>query len=65
MEVRRSGLWPPGFQRKKITLVLLNHVFVVLSSGQFQINFKVRVGVFLNNETDLALTIHFHVPNAE
>ena len=23
-------------------------------------NFKVRVGVFLNNETDLALTIHFH-----
>ena len=28
-------------------------------------NFKVRVGVFLNNETDLALTIYFHVPNTE
>ena len=28
-------------------------------------NFKVRVGVFLNKETDLALTIHFHVSNTE
>ena len=57
--------WLLGFQRKKITLVLLNHVFVVLSRGPFQINFKVRVGVFLNDETDLTLTIHFHVPNTE
>ena len=26
---------------------------------------EVRVGVSLNNETDLALTIHFHLPNTE
>ncbi|CAH3169667.1 unnamed protein product [Porites lobata] len=31
------------FKEKKITFVLLNHVFVVLSRGPFQINFKVRV----------------------
>ena len=49
------------FSKKKITLVLLNHMFVVLIRGSFKINFKVRFGVFLNNETDLALTIHFHL----
>ena len=40
-------------------------MFVVLIRGPFLINFKVRVGVFLSNETDLALTIHFHLPNTE
>ena len=28
-------------------------------------NCTVRVGVILNNKTDLALTIHFHLPNTE
>ena len=28
-------------------------------------NCTVRIGVILNNETDLALTIHFHLPNTE
>ena len=49
----------------KITFVLLNHVFFVLIRGPFYTNLKVRIGVFLNNETDLALTIHFHLPNTE
>ena len=48
------------FSKKKIILFLLNHKFVVLIRGPFYINFKVRVDVFLNNKTDLALTIHFH-----
>ena len=51
--------------KKKIALVLLNHMFVVLIRGPFKINFKVRFGVFLNNEADLALTIHFHLPNTK
>ena len=50
------------FSKEKITLVFLNHVFVALIRGPFEINFKVRV---LNNETDLALIIHFHLPNTE
>ena len=53
------------FSKNKITFVLLNYVFVALIRGLFYINFKVRIGVFLNNETDLALTIHFHLPNTE
>ena len=52
-------------KKKKNTLVYLNHVFVVLSRGPFQINFNVRVGVFLNNETGLALTIHFQLLDTE
>ena len=53
------------FSKNKITFVLLNYVFVALIKGPFKINFKVRIGVFLNNKTDLALTIHFHLPNTE
>ena len=53
------------FSKNKITFVLLNHVFFVLIRGPFYTNLKVRIGVFLNNETDLALTIHFHLPNTE
>ena len=53
------------FSKNKITFVLLSYVFVALIRGPFQINFKVRIGVFLNNETNLALTIHFHLPNTE
>ena len=47
------------FSKNEVTFVLLNHVFVVLIRGPFLINLKVRIGLFLNNETDLALTIHF------
>ena len=50
------------FSKNKITFVLLNHVFFVLIRGPFYTNLKVRIGVFLNNEADLALTIHFHLP---
>ena len=53
------------FSKNKITFVLLNHVFFVLIRGPFYTNLKVRIGVFLNNETDLALTIHFHLPNTQ
>ena len=53
------------FSKNKITFVLLNYVFFVLIRGPFYTNLKVRIGVFLNNETDLALTIHFHLPNTQ
>ena len=53
------------FSKNKITFVLLNHVFFVLIRGPFYTNLKVRIGVFLNNETDLALTIDFHLPNTQ
>ena len=53
------------FSKNKITFVLLNHVFFVLIRGLFQIKLKVRIGVFLNKETDLALAIHFHLPNTQ
>ena len=43
------------FSKNKSTLVLLNHVFFVLIRGPFYTNLMVRIGVFLNNETDLAL----------
>ena len=53
------------FSKNKITFVLLNYVFVALIKDPSYINFKVRIGLFLNNETDLALTIHFYLPNTE
>ena len=53
------------FSKNKITFVLLNHVFFVPIRGPFYTNLKVRIGVFLNNETELALTIHFHLPNTQ
>ena len=46
-----------GFQRK-------NHPFL-LNQRPFKSIWTVRVGVILNNETDLALKIHFHLPNTE
>ena len=46
-----------GFQRK-IHLFLPNE-------RPSKSNCTVRVGVILNNQTDLALTIHFHLPNTE
>ena len=53
------------FSKNKLTFVLLNNVFFALTRRLFKINLKVRIGVFLNNEIDLALTIHFHLPNTQ
>ena len=47
------------FSKNKITFVLLNYVFVALIRGPFQINFKVRIGVFLNSETDFGFDNSF------
>ena len=46
------------FQRKNSPLFLPNE-------RPFKSNCTVRVGVILNNQTGLALTIHFHLPNTE
>ena len=46
------------FSKKKVTLFLPNE-------RPFKSNCTVRVGVILNNQTGLALTIHFHLPNTE
>ena len=51
--------------KNKITFVLLNRVFFVIIRGPFYTNLKIRNSVFLNNETDLALTIHSHLPNTK
>ena len=53
------------FSKNKITFVLLNRVFFVIIRGPFYTNLKIRNSVFLNNETDLALTIHSHLPNTK
>ena len=46
-----------GFQRKKSSFIVHQRPFKSI--------WTVRVGVILNNETDLASTIHFHLPNTE
>ena len=50
---------------KKTTLVFLNQGVCCANQRPFKSNCTVRVGVILTNETDLALTIHFHLPNTE
>ena len=42
-----------------------NSPFFLPNERPFKSNCTVRVGVILNNQTDLALTIHFHLPNTE
>ena len=53
------------FWKKTITLVLLNHDVCCANQRPFKGSCTVSVGVILNNEADLAFTIHFHLPNTE
>ena len=56
--VAMTGSAVLGFQRR-------NSSFFCSIKGLFKSNCTVRVGVILNNQTDLALTIHFHLSNTE
>ena len=42
-----------------------NSSFFLSNQRPFKSNCAVRVGIILNNQTDLASTIHFHLPNEE
>ena len=47
-----------GFQRKKF-------IHFLFHQRPIKSNCTVRVAVIVNNETDLALTFHFQLPNAK
>ena len=47
-----------GFQKNTFVLFLFNQ-------RPFKTNCTVKITAFLNNQTHLALAIHFHSPNTE